>query len=175
MGRVAAGQTSGGEKPVKTVISNRYVTMLSRIALGAVFILASIEKISAPEAFASAVQAYKLSPFPLINLFALIVPWMELICGIFLVAGLFVRSSAALVSMLLVLFVGGIVSAILRRLEIDCGCFGSAHASPVGWLRVVEDMGLLLLGMQICLFPRSAFALEGLLRESEGKSEGDFR
>src|SRR5262249_13954908 len=59
---------------------HKYLTVAARLFLGGVFIFASIDKIAAPEPFAIAVEAYKIIPFPLINLFALIVPWLELLC-----------------------------------------------------------------------------------------------
>ena len=150
---------------MKAIISNPYVVFLSRCALGLVFIIASIEKISAPEAFASSVEAYKLVPYPLINIFALTIPWLELLCGLFLVAGMASRASAALLFGLLLIFIIGIMLAIFRGLNIDCGCFGPAHASPVGWVKVMEDCGLLLLSAHIFGFPRSRFALENLLSQ----------
>src|ERR1041385_5150781 len=158
---------------MKAFVSSKYLVLVSRIILGIVFILASIEKISAPEAFASAVQAYKLIPFSMVNFFALVIPWLELLCGLFLVAGIFVRASAGLLSLLLVLFMMGIVSAILRQLNIDCGCFGSAHASPVGWVRVLEDAGLFLLGVHLYSFPRSSFALENFLLDANMEDQSE--
>ena len=145
---------------MKALISNKYIIFLSRCVLGTVFIVASLEKISIPEAFASAVEAYRSLPLPVINLFALLVPWVELICGLFLVAGIFVRASSLLLSSLLMLFIGAIIFAMLRNLSIDCGCFGSAHSTPIGWMKVLEDIGLFLLGLHVFLFPRSKFALE---------------
>jgi putative oxidoreductase len=128
------------------LLSNRYPLFLARSVLGTVLIFASIEKIVAPEAFAISVEAYRIVPFPLINLFALFVPWLELLCGVFLLAGHHVRGSALISSVLLAAFALAIISAMARRLNIDCGCFGAAYQAPVGWTRVLEDLGLLLLG-----------------------------
>lgn len=145
---------------MKSILSNYYVVFLSRCVLGTVFIVASLDKIAIPESFASAVEAYRLLPLFVINFFALIIPWMELICGLFLVSGLFIRASSLLLSSLLMLFILAIIIAILRNLSIDCGCFGSAHSTPIGWMKVLEDIGLFLLGLHVFWFPRSKFALE---------------
>jgi putative oxidoreductase len=127
--------------------TNKLVVVASRILLGVVFIVAAIDKIAVPEAFAVSVEAYRIVPTAMVNVFALIVPWLELLCGIFLVAGVYVRSSALILGVLLVSFVAAIVWALAQGLKIDCGCFGAAHATPVGWMRVLEDVGLLALAL----------------------------
>jgi uncharacterized membrane protein YphA (DoxX/SURF4 family) len=148
------------------LLGNKYFTLISRLVLGFVFIVASVEKISMPEEFAASVQAYQMVPFALINIFALILPWVELICGIFLLGGICVRASSALLSCLLAMFILVIVIALVKNLQIDCGCFGSSHATPIGWQKVLEDVGLLLLAIQLYVFPISAFSLQGII---EGK------
>ena len=131
------------------ILTHPYLVLIVRCFLGAVFIVAAIEKIAIPETFAISVEAYKLIPTQLINIFALIIPWMELVCGLFLVAGVLARASAALLSALLSVFIVALISALLRELKIDCGCFGLAHATPVGWGKVLEDVGLLILASYI--------------------------
>ncbi len=129
----------------------------ARWILGLVFVVAAIDKIAAPEIFAGSIEAYKILPVPVINLFALVIPWIELLCGLFLLAGVRLRASAFLVSALLVVFLFAIISAIVRNLNIDCGCFG-AHATPVGWKKVAENVALLVLGLLIYIdaLPRPA-------------------
>ncbi len=157
-----AGRFERWEVNVKAIFSNRFVILLSRLILGMVFIVASIDKIALPEAFAASIQAYDLLPIGIINILALVIPWMELLCGIFLVTGMLVRSSSAVVSVLLGVFVIAMVSALLRNLTIDCGCFGKAYATPVSWARVLEDAGLLLLGLHLFFFPYPHFSIENI-------------
>ena len=134
---------------MKTFLTHPLVVIIVRSFLGVVFIIAAVEKIAMPETFAIAIEAYKLMPTQIVNISALIVPWIELLCGIFLIAGAFSRASAALLSVLLVVFIVALISALLRELKIDCGCFGPAHATPVGWGKVFEDLGLLILGLHV--------------------------
>ena len=145
---------------MKSLFSNPYVTLISRLILGTVFIIASIEKISDPEGFAGSIQAYELMPISIINLLAIVLPWIELVCGLFLVGGILVRANAIVLSGMLIVFMAGISTAMARGLNIDCGCFGSAHATPVGWPRFIEDGGLLVLGVQLYLYPKSALSLQ---------------
>src|SRR2546422_3976141 len=103
---------------------NTIVSFIFRLVLGTIFIIASIDKIAAPDAFAASVQAYHLAPYALVNLIALVLPWIELLCGTFLIAGVYVRGSSLMVSLLLGMFVIAMISALMRHLNIDCGCFG---------------------------------------------------
>jgi uncharacterized membrane protein YphA (DoxX/SURF4 family) len=133
------------------LLSNKYLLLAARCILGIVFVFAAIEKIAAPEAFAISVEAYRILPLPVINIFALLVPWLELLCGLFLMAGHHLRGSSLVASILLAGFTLAILSAMARGLTIDCGCFGAAYQTPVTWTRVLEDLGLVILGGYVFL------------------------
>jgi uncharacterized membrane protein YphA (DoxX/SURF4 family) len=145
---------------MKTILGNATVVLLSRLVLGTFFIVASIDKIGFPDAFAANIFAYKLVPAIFVNVAAVFLPWLELLTGIFLVAGVRVRSSAAIVAFLLAVFMVAMSIALFRELKIDCGCFGKDHATPVTWARVLEDAGLLVLALHLLAYPRSRFSLE---------------
>ena len=140
--------------------------LLSRWILGLVFIVAGAEKIARPELFALSIEGYSLIPQVLVNLAALIIPWIEVMCGIFLLGGLLVSASAAMLSGLLGMFIAAIISAILRGFEIDCGCFGLQNSAPVGWGKVFEDVALLLPGLHLMLYPSSKYSI-GYVRMGE--------
>lgn len=152
---------------MNALLSQRYILFFSRAVLGIVFILAGMDKIVYPDAFAASIEAYKLVPYGAINVIALVLPWLELVCGIFLLGGQYVRGSGAVLSALLVLFIFGIISAMMRGLKIDCGCFGKEHATPVSWMKVVENTGLFLLGMHLFVFPRRSSAESGPVSPAE--------
>src|SRR5258706_3051625 len=138
------------------LLSNKYLLLAARCILGLVFVFASIEKIALPEAFAISVEAYRILPLPVINLFALLVPWLELLCGLFLMAGHHLRGRSLVASIFLAGFTLSILSAMARGLTIDCGCFGAAYQTPVTWSRVLEDLGLLILGGYVFLVSSSS-------------------
>ena len=99
--------------------------LCARIILGAVFIYASIDKILHPAAFAEAVYNYKILPDALINLTAIILPWMELVLGLFLIVGLWLPGATFLCILLLLTFLGALLFNITRGLNIYCGCFST--------------------------------------------------
>ncbi len=122
----------------------RALLLASRVVLGGVFVVAAIPKIADAEGFATAVEAYEMVPMAAVNILAIIIPWTELICGLFLISGVYVRPGAAILGLLLVLFVVAISTAVLRGLNINCGCFGETGGTTVGWGKVLEDIGLML-------------------------------
>ncbi len=136
---------------MRTILEKRYLIFASRALLAVVFIFASLDKLVMPEAFASSIQGYALLPLPIVNLAALVIPWLELLCGLFLLTGVRIRSSALLLVTLLCIFAIAMMAALARGLAIDCGCFGKAYVTPVSWARVAEDLGLIVLGLH-CVF-----------------------
>lgn len=140
-----------------------WLSLAARVFLGAVFIYASIDKIRYPEPFAQNIQAYEMFPTALVNIAAIWLPWLELCCGSLLILGIWVRSNAAILSVLLFVFIVALLSAILRGLDISCGCFEAGDSETmVGWSRVMEDLGLIILSLWLMKFPRSAWAAEKL-------------
>ena len=69
---------------MKSILSHPYFSLVSRVILGLTFVFAAVEKISYPEEFAVAIQAYQIVPMQYINIIALILPWLELVCGVLL-------------------------------------------------------------------------------------------
>ena len=136
---------------MQKLLFNKYFVIAVRLFFGGVFIIASIEKIAYPETFAISVEAYSILPVSLVNIFSLVIPWVELLCGVFLLGGFFLRASSTILSAFLGMFIVAILSAMMRQLNIDCGCFGPAHSTPVGWNKIFEDIGLLILGTYLML------------------------
>lgn len=143
----------------------RSITLVARLVIGAVFITAALDKIIAPDAFAKNILNYLIVPTPFINLMALVLPWLELMCGIALVLGLWVRTGAAITGALLVVFIGAVASAMLQGLDINCGCFSQdGEGTKVGWPKVLENTGLTVLAVWMLFFPQSYLSLEPYLR-----------
>jgi putative oxidoreductase len=137
-----------------SVISNRYLVLAIRLVLGIVFIYAAVHKIAHPADFAQDIYNYRMLPPGFINFMALTLPWLEIICGVLIVAGVFTRGSALLIGFMLLVFVIAISFALLRGLDISCGCFSSGgentgHGVAIDLL--VRDL-LMLVGSLIVLF-----------------------
>lgn len=143
------------ETSVRRVIDNDLLTVIARVAVGATFIVASVYKIRDPGAFAKSIWFYHIVPGDLINLLALITPWVELLCGLALIMGLFYRGAVVIINVMMVTFIFALCTTIVKGIDIDCGCFKAGQvATRSAWEALVFDLVLILFTLQL-LFSRS--------------------
>jgi len=140
---------------MRSLLENRYVVLSARLLLGFVFVVASIDKLADPNAFAVSISYYRLVGEPIALILATILPWVELLAGLFLLFGIMMRGSSLLLLLMLVLFTGGVISGIVRGLDISCGCFTrDPNVDKIGWMKVLENLGLIVLSL-ITLYAKS--------------------
>jgi uncharacterized membrane protein YphA (DoxX/SURF4 family) len=151
-------------KKLKSFLKSPYVAIIMRLILGGVFLYASIDKIIHPAKFAQAIQNYRLIPIELTNVVGIFLPWLEFYCGLFLIIGLFNRASSCIIAALLSFFIIALTSAIIRGLDIACGCYGSG--TNVSWGRVVEDLLLLAIALNLIFYASEKFTLDNRLSKS---------
>jgi putative oxidoreductase len=137
---------------------------LARWVLGAVLIWAGVSKIGHPEALASAIAGFRLLPAAVVAPLAVILPYFELLLGLYLVAGLFTRVAGWVAVVQFVIYAGAIASAVLRGIPANCGCFGPGDTSVADWPHVVFDLALAGIALFIALRAPGAFALDRRLR-----------
>ena len=61
-----------------------------------------------------------------VSLSAYGLPYLEILIGAYLIAGLFTNVSAWATNAMMIVFILALFQGALRGLEIDCGCFGGA-------------------------------------------------
>ncbi|HWP82017.1 MAG TPA: MauE/DoxX family redox-associated membrane protein [Bacteroidota bacterium] len=153
---------------MKQILANDYFALTARIFLGFLFLVASIDKIVDPQAFAVSIGNYKAVPDSLLLTLATILPWVELLCSLCLLSGLFLRGSSFLLSALLVIFTLAIISALLRGLDITCGCFTQDPAAgTIGWRKVLENIGLIFLSVFMVFSTSVKFSLQHYLQQTK--------
>lgn len=156
------------------LVSNKYLTLVFRLALGVIFLIASFDKIVSPADFASSIRNYRILPLSAVNIMAIIMPWLEFFCGIFLILGVFIRTSSLLILLMLIVFATAILSAIFRGLDIDCGCFkNSVMAGKVGWSRFFEDILMIAMGLQVFFFPNRFLSIEKILSKTSDNDKSN--
>lgn len=133
-------------------LSNKYLLLLFRIILGFVFIYAGIIKIADPAGFSDAINNYDLLPLSVVNIFAITLPWIEVVAGLFLLFGISVKENSFIISVMLVVFILAIVISLGRGLNIDCGCFGTSSGTKVGIFKLVENIILLTFSLLLTKF-----------------------
>jgi len=128
-------------------LSGREPVVFVRWVLGGIFSFASIDKILHPQPFAEMIYNYQILPGAWINLTALILPWLELLLGLLLIFGRWLRPAVILTNLLLVAFFGALLYNLARGLDIHCGCFStSTQGSPTQLWYVIRDSGFLMMG-----------------------------
>ena len=117
-----------------------YLIALTRIYLALVFIVSGLDKINNLDAFAISIENYRLFPTQIINIFAITIPWIELISGAFLLLGIYIKENSIIIASLLVVFTTAVIIAVARGLDIDCGCQGTFDGQKVGLLKIIENV-----------------------------------
>ena len=142
-----------------------------RIYLSYVFLFACWHKIADPSAFALDIATYQFLPLPLINLMALILPWLELTTGLLLLIGFRTRAAALLISGMMVTFMIALGWALYQGLDISCGCFASSAAhDPISIGTMFRDMGWLILALYVLVFDQLPIGLDRWLIKQKEKS-----
>ncbi len=126
-----------------------------RLLLGAFFVYASLDKIWSPAAFAKIVYQWQVVGPVASNLVAVTLPWIELLAGLLLIAGVSKRESALVIALMLVVFIVAAGSVMARGIDVaNCGCVSVAKAEApsawppawmkgVGWFLVTRNVVLL--------------------------------
>ena len=143
-------------KAVEALIRNGWLELVARWVLGTAFIYASCHKIIAPAQFAKVIYGYYLFPPLTINLIAIILPFLELFCGLALVLGIYPRSAALIINFLLTAFIVALSINLIRGQEFDCGCFSFAEKGYTYSVRetLIRDIVFLGLGLLVIFFSR---------------------
>jgi len=138
---------------IKRAMTSEYLSFALRLYLGCFFIYASLSKIPHPAQFAEAIANYRLVPYMVLNLGAVMLPWIELVAGLFLIIGFKSKTSAVVIGLLLIMFEVMILINIYHGAPITCGCYDTA-GEPIGWQKTLKNGLLLVFSVQIYYFDK---------------------
>lgn len=139
-----------------------YASLAGRLVLAAVLGYAAMTKIGDPATMVRAVRAYQLLPEGLATTVGYALPAVELALAVLLVLGVSTRLVSSAVAVIMAIFIGGITSAWVRGLKIDCGCFGGGGVTknPQYGVELFRDGALVAIAVAVALIPLSRFALD---------------
>jgi len=142
-----------------------WLGLAARLYLGWVFLMACVHKVAHPEIFALDIAAYDFLPTELVNLLAIILPWVELVTGVMIVVGFRARAAALLMLLMLISFIIPLASALSRGLDLSCGCFapGVGESDPISGWTLVRDGGWVLLCLYVLFLDRAPLGVDRVL------------
>lgn len=123
-----------------------------RLLLGGLFLYAAYDKLLHPDQFAEIMTDYRILPLGTVNLMAAWLPMAELVVGLALLTGIWVRASALTLAGISTIFLVALIATLARGLEFECGCFtttptGQARTWASLWQEALLLVGCLLLWM----------------------------
>lgn len=121
----------------------RSTFVLLRCALGLLFLYAGVLKIAQTQDFAYDVQSFQLTSWTVSILIAVYLPWLETFTALALLTKRLYLGALVLAGALASLFLGAILSAWQRGLDITCGCFGPTINRTNYPLHISADLALL--------------------------------
>ena len=122
-----------------------------RVVLGALFLWAAATKLPDMSAFAQDLANYRILPGVLVPWAATAVVGVELVAGLALVTGVGARAGAVVVAGLLLAFIVFLAQALLRGIDLRCGCFGGDEAAS--WWTVARDVAMLAAALLVAWAP----------------------
>jgi uncharacterized membrane protein YphA (DoxX/SURF4 family) len=151
---------------IADALAHPWLTIRVQLALGAIFVAASLPKIADPPSFAHMIYNYRILPGSLINISALTMPWLELLTGLALILGIWKKPARWIITAMLVAFIIAISINLVRGNPIDCGCFDTSAAGKTPeeqihdmWMVIVRDIGMLLMIAQMAWAERRGRAV----------------
>lgn len=125
---------------------------LAAWAVAAVFIYAAAFKIHDPAGFVADIRNYRLMPWWSLNAIALVMPWWEMLAALALIVPTWRRAGAILTGLMGVLFFVSVSQALIRGLDIHCGCFGHGEkAAQAGLQTLLIDVGIIIASWYVLL------------------------
>lgn len=139
---------------IKKLLTHRYVAIVLRFYIGGIFIYASMNKINYTAEFAETIASYQIVPHWSVNIMAVILPWVELICGILLVAGIRTRSATVIIGCLMIIFTIAIFINLIKGTSISCGCF-STMGEKISWWTFSRDIIWMMMIVHIFFYDKA--------------------
>lgn len=121
--------------------SKEITLAIVRIVLGVLFAWAAVTKIPNMELFAEETANYRMLPAELVPVFAVCLAGIEIFSAALLVLGIAVRASTSVIALMLVAFIIALSQALLRGIDLRCGCFGGSELAS--WWTVARDVVML--------------------------------
>ena len=126
------------------------ITLLDGIicwTIGMPLIISAIPHWGNPYFFLGSIYAYQMVSPGIGQMVAMVFPLLQMITAICLLGRFFIDEASVAATLLFLGFATVQTTAVIRGLDISCGCFGPGHDSPIGWFTLSLVYGLLCLSV----------------------------
>jgi len=132
----------------------RFVRRIAEFIVGGIFIYAGVIKALDPIRFASDIDNYKILPWTISVQLAFYLPWLEIFCGLALIARRLYLGGLSILTLLTFIFIIATMVAKIRGLDITCGCFGHASKNWSFTAHIALDLSVLAALIALCICER---------------------
>jgi uncharacterized membrane protein YphA (DoxX/SURF4 family) len=136
------------------------VVLVLRVVLGGILVFAGASKVGHGAEFAAQIAGFRLLPQIVIAPLALLLPFLEILTGGYLILGLFTRAAAWVATGMFAVFDAAIASAVVRGMTVSCGCFGPNDRTVTTWAEVARDAIFIVLAIVVALRAPGMLALD---------------
>lgn len=142
--------------------------LCARVFLGTVFLMSALTKLAAPREFVHVVERYRILPPSMVAFVAWTLSLAELAIALMLFGGYSAKPAAIAATVMLAMFMVVVGVAMIRRQDLQCGCFGLLYQERVGWGTQVRDGLLVALSLIVLLWNDETLALKELATSPTG-------
>jgi uncharacterized membrane protein YphA (DoxX/SURF4 family) len=148
--------------------------LVARLTIGGLLLVAGALKAhDGPAATALTIAAYRILPAVVVAPLGVALPYIEMLLGGYLIAGLFTRVVATIAALQFLVFAGAVASLVIRHIPADCGCFGSTVATPPSWGHVGADLALVILTAAIARLGPGILSTDRWLAGGSARAEAE--
>lgn len=165
--------TSASLPLVRRIDASGVPLLLTRLLLGGMFIYMGVSKLGHPIEFLKLIRMYHMLPETppyFLNGTAIVLPWLEILCGALVILGFGLRGAALQMFVMLSVFttvilwrtlaIRGQTGQPFTEIAFDCGCGGGV---VIIWKKLLENVGLWGLAVYAMLSGTRRFTLAILL------------
>lgn len=127
------------------------VAYIGSLAMATVLLYTGLVHASQPYFFAYSSAAYQMVPDVLLGVACLFLPYLQIVLSVCIFLRLAQPAAFVLASLLFAIYAYAQCSVLIRRIPIDCGCFGYTR-TPVSWQSAMVPISLALLAAVLSLF-----------------------
>jgi len=147
---------NGLEKEVawlKKLVDNKYIILVFRLILAGIFLISAYGKLVNIERYSvDAVYNFGILPMAFARPFGLVMPFIELLCGLGILFGVLTRLSSLGIALMSLSFFIAKAIVLSQGRSIECGCFG-AVIDTFASVTIFMDLPMMVLALMVMFAP----------------------